>query len=211
MAASARVGWIVFVCVSSISVGPAFGQGPPVAPYDAGGASPPQASPPQTGGPPPGPAVAPPYYAPPIYGYPPAAYGYPPAAYGYPPAAGAPPMVHRARKGWVAAGAITFGVSWTLALFASQLNFGDACEQECSLRQQYLWIPIAGPLVVAGRESSSDDGSGLVLLSLIETAGVGMAVFGIVGHDVPSGPAPRLTLAPVHSPHVNGLALSALW
>jgi hypothetical protein len=187
-------------------------QGPPAVPtpYDAAPRTPP---PPATGNQPP--AAANPA---PVAGYPPQA-GYPPpppagpGAYPYAAPSGVqaqPAMVHRARRGLVVAGAVTFGVSWSVAVAASAVpSIGDTCNDQCRAWSKEGWIPVVGPLFVAG---ASSDPTPLVIWSVIEAGGLAMLVVGLIGHDVPSPDlrrGPGWSLVPALSPHLGGLTLSA--
>lgn len=184
---------VVLVCVASIRMSAAFGQGQAGVTTEAA---------PQPVAPPPAPAA--PAATPSVYA---------PAPNAVLPFPGTPPTVHRVRRGWVTAGAIVFSVAWSFALLGSEVSGAGPCVQDCLLSRDYLWIPIAGPVIVAARRHDAGDSYNEVLLSLslIETAGVAMAVFGLVGHDVPARPEPRVVLAPIHSSRLNGFALSATW
>jgi len=158
------------------------GQYPP-GQYPPGQYPPPQYPPPQ---------YPPPQYPPPQYPpaqYPPPQWQAPP--YGaYPPQA-PPPMVHRARRGLLTAGAITFGVSWGLAVVGSlslMSHSNDTCTGRCQNGAEVLWIPIAGPALAEYRDPDNT-GEGLTIAILwagAEIIGAAMTVIGIVGHDVPA-------------------------
>ena len=92
---------------------------------------------------------------------------------------------HRARKGLVIGGAVTFGVSWGLAASISLLlTDGSSCSGTCRDMAEVLWIPIAGPVLAGARDSGSDGSAFWILWSVAELAGVTMFVIGLVGHDV---------------------------
>jgi hypothetical protein len=206
------------------TVTPSASNGAPPAPPRQG---PPRQTPPTQAAP----YQAPPYQPPP--GYPPPGYpgypppGYPPPAYappGYPPYGaypGYPPMqlqkVHKPRRGLVTGGAITFGVSWGIAASISFVIGTSTCNgsSSCNDSADYLWIPIAGPLVVAAKESSSDSPGIFILWSAAQAAGVIMFVVGMVGHDVMeyrvAKNGPTLTLAPLFARETTGLGLTARW
>jgi hypothetical protein len=164
----------------------------------------------------------PPYAAPPPYGqYPPPPPGYapypPPYAPGYP---GYPPLqltkVHKVRRGLVTGGAITFGVSWGIAASISFVLSSSNCSGSgCSNNADYLWIPVAGPLVVASSDSGSD-GSGILLLwSAAQAAGLAMFIIGMMGHDVMeyrvAQRGPTLHLGPLLAREAGGMTLTARW
>jgi hypothetical protein len=160
------------------------------------------------------------YYPPPGYpppGYPPPGYpppGYPPPAYPppvyYAPAPPAPPPVVRYEQrrmyGLMTAGLITFGASWTVnAVMAYLANDGQ------------LAIPIAGPIMEAVDydKSSHNDADkriaifGLTFDALIETAGLAMAIGGMVAkHKVKVYGPPKVTIAPAAVRGGFGLAAS---
>ena len=61
---------------------------------------------------------------------------------------------HRARKGLVIGGAVTFGVSWGLAASISLLlTDGSSCSGTCRDSAEVLWIPVAGPVLAGARDS----------------------------------------------------------
>ena len=171
------------------------------------------------------PAPPAPYPAAPYPGYPPP--GYPPPGYplppgytpppGYAPYPGYPPLqltqVHRPRRGLVTGGAITFGVTWGVAAsIAFLLSSCDGCNDS---QAAYLWIPIAGPLVVAAHDSASGGDSVLYLWSAAQAAGLVMFIVGLVGHDVMeyrvARRGPTLTLAPLVARDASTMALTARW
>jgi hypothetical protein len=158
---------------------------------------------------------APPYPAPP---YPPTPYGqYPPPGYappGYAPYPGYPPppmqltMVHRARVGLLIAGALTFGASWGLAATISLV-----CAGRCSDGADYLWVPIAGPLLL---DVDASDASGILILwSAAQAAGAIMFIVGAIGRDVMeyriARHGPTVQLAPLFARDASGMALTARW
>jgi hypothetical protein len=161
--------------------------------------------------------VAPyPGYPPP--GYPPPPPGYAPYPYAYPPPGYPPPQltkVHRPRRGLVTGGAITFGVSWGIAAtFSFLLSTDNNCSGSGCNGVDYLWIPVAGPLVVAAN-SNSDSTGVLLLWSAAQAAGVVMFIAGMVGHDVMeyryAKNGPTLQLGPMIARDANGLGLMARW
>ena len=97
------------------------------------------------------------YAPPPPYGYPPP--GYPPPGYApYPAYRYQQPQltkVHRTRRGLVTAGAITFGVTWGIA---ATISATITCSGiDCSDEEDYLWVPITGPALVAARSGDDAD------------------------------------------------------
>jgi len=121
-----------------------------------------------------------------------------------------PVTVHRARRGLVTAGAVTFGVTYGFAATISFLLIGST-----SNNKDYMWIPIAGPAILAMGSSGSDDAGFFFLWSAAEAAGVAMFIVGLMGHDVieyrlaERGPTLRLT--PLLARETGGLALTARW
>lgn len=210
---------VVLGCMSSAAVHPVFAQtqpappagGPPpaaAAPPPAGYAYPPAPAP---GYPPPAPGQ--PGYPPPAAGqpgYPPGQPGYPPPAPGqYPPAPypgpyatpypyapyqpppeGPPQMVHRARKGLLIAGLITFGVSWGLAVLGTAALNDESDSNSCTTAScqdaaDVLWVPIAGPILAQNADPGNGDGWPLIIMwSLAQAAGATMTIIGMIGHDV---------------------------
>jgi len=116
--------------------------------------------------------------------------------------------VHRAQRGLVLAGAITFGVSWGIAASISLL-----CAGRCSDGADYLWVPIAGPLLL-GLDASEASGI-FILWSATEAAGAIMLVIGAMGHDVMeyriARHGPTVHLAPLFARDASGMALTARW
>jgi hypothetical protein len=166
-------------------------------------------------------------YQPPLYGYPPGyapAPGYPPPGYpppgyappGYPQYPGYPPgqltKVHRPRRGLVTGGAITFGVSWGIA---ASFSFLFSSCTGCNDNADYLWVPIAGPLIVAANNSGTDSPGVFILWSAAEAAGVIMFIVGMAGHDVMeyriARGGPTLQLSPLLARGTQGLGLTARW
>ena len=176
------------------------------------------------------PAPAPPY-PPPAYGYPPPGYPQPGYPQGYPPPGYVPPgyapyrpygayppakltKVHRARRGLVTGGAITFGVSWGIAATISVLATCGSSSSNCSDVQNYLWIPVVGPTLYATRSSGESD-SFFILWSGGQAAGLLMLIIGLAGHDVMeyrvAGGGPTLQLTPLLARDTSGWALTARW
>src|SRR4029078_451587 len=151
-------------------------------------------------------------YQPPLYGYPPgyAPPGYAPPGYApYPQYGGYPPQVltkvHRPRRGLVTGGAITFGVSWGIA---ASLSFILTSCTGCNNNLDYLWVPIAGPLIVSARDTGSDGPGVFLLWSPAQAAGVVMFIVGMVGHDVmeyriAGQRGPTLQLSPLLARNAN--------
>jgi len=125
--------------------------------------------------------------------------------------------VHKPRRGLVTGGAITFGVSWGIAASISFILGTSTCSSSngsCN-SADYLWIPIAGPLVVAAKDSGSDGPGIFILWSAAQAAGVIMFIVGMVGHDVMeyrvAKNGPTLTLSPLLARESTGLGLTARW
>lgn len=206
---------------------------PPATPPTSRGAPAPAAAPtatPPAGNraatPAPTPAPAQPYQ-PPLYGYPPGyapAPGYPPPGYpppgyappGYPQYPGYPPgqltKVHRPRRGLVTGGAITFGVSWGIA---ASFSFLFSSCTGCNDNADYLWVPVAGPMIVAANNSGTESPGVFILWSAAQAAGVIMFIVGMAGHDVMeyriARGGPTLQLSPLLARDTQGLGLTARW
>jgi hypothetical protein len=187
----------------------------PTAPPPAGNRAP---------APAPAPAPASPYPAAAYPGYPPgyAPPGYPPPGYAAPgyapyPQYAYPPQqlttVHRPRRGLVTGGAITFGVSWGIA--ASFSFIAGTCTGCNDDSVDYLWVPVAGPLIVASNESSSTGPGIFILWSAAQAAGIIMFIVGVAGHDVMeyriARGGPTFQLAPLVARQASGLGLTARW
>jgi len=131
-----------------------------------------------------------------------------------------PPTVHKVRRGLLIAGIATFQASWGLAVLTGITAFAGCIDSDpgCTRGPDRFMIPIAGPFIVASGHYSGVPTSwapGLVAWGLVEAAGAAMVIAGLVGHDVPvpasAPPTPRISLAPMLSPEVRGLALGATW
>jgi hypothetical protein len=237
------LGVLAFVANAAVrpataAAAPANDEEPTVTPYGMPARrAPPPATPPTTGGAPApsaAPAATPPAanhaatpapaqpYQPPLYGYPPGyapPAGYPPPGYappGYPQYPGYPPgqltKVHRPRRGLVTGGAITFGVSWGIAASVSFL--GASCTG-CNNSADYLWVPIAGPLIFSAGDTGSSGTGIFILWSAAQAAGVVMFIVGMAGHDVMeykiARGGPTLKLSPLLARDTHGLGLTARW
>lgn len=206
---------VVLFCVSIVAANPVSAQTQP-----AQGQPPAAYPPPAQGYPPPAQGYPPP--AAPAQGYPPP--GAPPPGYAQPYPPGQPPpgaypapapygnpypyqqvqqpaeppqMVHRARKGLLIGGAITFGITYGIAALVA-LGVNDdsdpyntnSCEvnSECKSAASLLYIPVLGPLL-----AESQDPTGYLAInrgfatfwSIGQAVGLTMAIIGLVGHDVP--------------------------
>ena len=121
----------------------------------------------------------------------------------------------KVRRGLVTGGAVTFGVSWGIAVSTSFVFSTSTCGSSCSYAGDYLWIPIAGPLLVASHDSGSDGPGIFILWSAAEAAGLAMFIIGMMGHDVMeyrvAQHGPTLHLTPLLARAASGMALTASW
>jgi hypothetical protein len=196
---------------------PAPAPSPPPPPPTTSAMTPPAANRAQAPAPYPPPPPPQSYPPPPYGGYPPPRYApyspYPPPYPGYPPQL---VKVHRARRGLVAGGVITFSVSWSIAATISWVlaSSNTGCSGSCRDARDYLWIPVAGPLIVGANDSSSDL-SIFILWSAAQAAGIGLFAVGMAGRDVMeyryAQRAPTLQLAPLFARDAHGLSLTARW
>jgi hypothetical protein len=137
---------------------------PPAAdPAAAPTAAPAQAAPPPVYAPPPAGYVAQPVYAQP--------YAYAPQ----PP----PPRRPRLRKGLMISGISVFGASYIIAAItgAVLLDIKTPCS-DCKGVGAMLLIPLAGPFLAIPRADAGD--GGLVVLGIVQIAGAGLMVGGII-------------------------------
>ncbi|HEX6244600.1 MAG TPA: hypothetical protein VFZ61_26965 [Polyangiales bacterium] len=162
-------------------------------------APPPQAYPPQAA-PPPQPVAPPPQAYPQQQVYPqaqpypqqayPQQYGqpqpYPPPVYAQPVYAGPPPAVYvtkparpprppRAKKGLLIGGMVTLTVSYAIGLVSGAILVDTACCEEVGWD---LFIPVAGPFM--GLNEVENGKGALVMLGVIQLAGLGLTLGGIV-------------------------------
>jgi len=144
-----------------------------------------------------------------------------------PPPAGEPPsepvaprLIHRPRLVPLITGAVVFGVSYALAVFAAWLyavlSIDDGNDSPSQAWR--LAVPLAGPLLAASSDSRTDlpdlDWATYAAWSLAQVAGTASLIYGAVGHDVPRRrPEGRAAVgvAPVVSRTAFGLALNATW
>jgi hypothetical protein len=122
-------------------------------------------------------------------------------------------MVHRPRRGLVTGGAITFGVSWGIAASVSFLI--STCTGCGSTSTDYLWVPVAGPMIFAARDNVSGSQGVYILWSATQAAGIIMFIVGEIGHDVMeyrvARGGPTLQLAPLIARNASGLGVTARW
>jgi hypothetical protein len=123
----------------------------------------------------------------------------------------------RSHGGLVTAGVITFGVSWGVGATVSFIYATDSgsCSTFCNDAQDYLWIPVAGPLLFARSDSGSDWTGIFILWGAAEAAGLTMLIAGLLTRDAPAVQVgergPTLRLAPMLARGTGGLALTASW
>ena len=133
-----------------------------------------------------------------------------------------PRLVHRPRFGPLITGAVVFGVSYGLAVFAgwayAVAGIDDGSNDGGGSDAWRLLVPLAGPLLAASTDGSGDlpdlGWAKYVGWSLAQVAGTALLIYGAVGHDVPSTrrpPRPAVGFAPVFSRTGLGLALNATW
>jgi hypothetical protein len=199
----------VVVVVGIGAVRPAAAQDTPVAPPQGAPAA----------------AWPPPGSAPPVAAPPPAVPATPPAFVVSDGREPPPPieMVHRARRGWVIGGAVTFGVSWGIAGLTSWILLGsqngnkeNLCTGNCRDFADVLWIPVAGPIIGDIRYPGSEGRAPLIFWSATQAAGVVMLLYGTAGHDVPmrrrvADSGPTLQLLPMLARGASGMTLTARW
>lgn len=178
-----RSAWIV-LAIATLLQAPRLAQAenqqpspePPVGP-PAG--PPPGYSPPYQGPPPvyvPGPYAPGPYvppYAPPkgpkkITRFDPNA----PVPFGY-------TKVEAKRKGFVIAGAVTFGVTYGVSLFVAAIGEDLRRADETSENLSSLLIPAAGPFLQMAKTESTSGKVALVYLGVAQTLGAAMLVYGL--------------------------------
>ena len=103
------------------------------------------------------------------------------------------------RRGFIIAGAITFGVSYGSSVVAGTIaGIGST-----SMRGDALFIPFAGPFIEA---AGSSDKALLVGIGLAQVAGAVMFGFGIATHKHLLVRNDQLTIAPLVTP--GGLAIA---
>jgi hypothetical protein len=125
-------------------------------------------------------------------------------------------MVHKKRRGFVVAGAIVFGLLYSVQLIAA-LGVGAAddqgCNSVCSNQQGLLLVPIFGPWLSDGADPHHGSLTPDLIYGGIEAAGLAMLLVGLVGHDVPAGPTRdrNLTFLPFVTPQAEGLSMAMRW
>jgi hypothetical protein len=126
-------------------------------------------------------------------------------------------MVHKKRRGFVVAGAIVFGLLYSVQLIAA-LGVGAAddqgCNSLCSNQQGLLLLPIAGPWLADGADPHHGSLTPDLIYGGVEAAGLAMLIVGLYGHDVLVGPTPKhrnLTFLPFKTPQAEGLSMAMRW
>ena len=131
-----------------------------------------------------------------------------------------PRLVHRARRGLVAAGAATFGASYTAAaLLAVAIAASGAAEPcaSCDAQAATLLVPAAGPWLWWAKTAEYHRPSAVwpAVWSGVQTVGAAMLIIGLVGEDVwvrrPRSDAHRVTVVPALTGQLRGLALNVAW
>jgi hypothetical protein len=148
----------------------------------------------------------------------------PPLTPSWPPQGYEPPqitMVHRKRHGLIAAGAITFGISWGLMASISSIllrGSDSSCSETCRESAKLILIPFVGPYLGDAHSSGGRVNPIAIGWGVVELVGATMLVLGFVGHDVPAKPAvrtaqrgPTLDLAPMLARDAGGMTLTARW
>jgi hypothetical protein len=121
------------------------------------------------------------------------------------------PGERRRIRGLVIGGAITFGVTWGIAVVSSiGLSSADGCS-DCDEVTPVLWIPLAGPLIADAVDSTDSDTETFVmaLWTVAQTAGATMLVIGLIGRKTPESQESTSGwhLTPLVG-QVNGIGLS---
>ena len=129
-------------------------------------------------------------------------------------------LIHRPRFAPLIAGAVVFGVSYGLAVFAGW-GYAVTGIDDGSDSPSQAWrlvVPLAGPLLAASSDSRTDlpdfGWPTYVAWSLAQVAGTAALIYGAVGHDVPGTrrqARPAIGFTPVVSRTAFGLALNATW
>jgi hypothetical protein len=126
-------------------------------------------------------------------------------------------MVHKKRRGFVVAGAIVFGLLYSVQLIAA-LGVGasyddQGCNSVCSNQQGLLLLPIAGPWLSDGADPHHGSLTPDLIYGVVEAAGLAMLLVGLVGHDVLEAPKPdrNLTFLPFVTPQAEGLSMAMRW
>lgn len=131
-----------------------------------------------------------------------------------------PRLVHRARRGLVAAGAATFGASYTAAaLLAFAIAASGAAEpcDSCGAEAATLLVPAAGPWLWWAKTAEYHRPSAIwpAVWSGVQTVGAAMLVIGLAGEDVwvrrPRNDAHRVTVVPALTGQFGGLSLKVDW
>lgn len=125
-----------------------------------------------------------------------------------------PTTVHRKTVGLVVGGAITFGLSWSLAALFGVFGHGSDCVENCDGHSAFF-VPAVGPAIWAAGHPSAHGTPFFYALSGAETGGLVMLIIGLVGHDVPQGRVsergPRLQLLPMLAGDSRGMTLATSW
>src|SRR5438309_1105879 len=104
-------------------------------------------------------------------------------------------------RSWVAAGVVAFvgNAAFRPAVAAAVSVLLGTCT-ECNDSTDYLWVPVAGPMIFAARNNGAGSSGAYILWSATQAAGIIMFIAGEVGHDVMeyrvARGGPTLQLAP---------------
>jgi hypothetical protein len=130
-----------------------------------------------------------------------------------------PNRVHRPRLAPLITGAVAFGVSYGLAVFAAWAYTVVSIDgPEDGSQPWRLLVPLAGPVLAASEDDSGtsrDFGwAAAIAWSVVQVAGTALLIYGAVGHDVPARRRPPdrgVAVTPVVSRTALGLGLTATW
>jgi hypothetical protein len=130
-----------------------------------------------------------------------------------------PRMIHKRRRGFVVAGAIVFGLLYSVQLIAALAAGGggaddQGCNSSCSNQAGLFLLPVVGPWLSDGADPHHGTLTPDLIFGGIEAAGLAMLIVGLVGHDVLVGPPPKdrnLTFLPFVTPQVEGLSMAMRW
>ena len=124
-----------------------------------------------------------------------------------------PVTVHRMKRAYVTSGAVTFGISWSLAGMITLLSLSSEGGHGNPLP---ILLPVAGPFFYARmfEHLSAREWTLVGLWSAAELVGGTLLVLGIKGESVPARHRPEggltiIGLVPEISPRGTGLSLRA--
>jgi hypothetical protein len=124
-----------------------------------------------------------------------------PVPYGY-------TRVNRARKGLIIGGAVTFGVTYAIAMLTAAAGDDLNRSGESTTNLDALWIPGLGPFILLGQTDSTVGRVWLIQWGLAQSAGAIMLVYGLTNPKTILVRSDQLSVAPMIAHGASGLMVT---